>query len=91
MSGGSCEGARDDNPEYGSEKLTDSALRYSLGAEGLSEIGFSDEIFEEEKCGKFDGSSLVEFLWVEVRTEVGPCDRMSDGIYFRTLEGSVER
>ena len=31
--------------------------------------------------GKVEVRSLVEFLWVEVGTEVGPCDGMSDGRY----------
>ena len=38
-----------------------------------------------------EGRSLIEFLWIEVETEVGPCDGMSYGRNVRKLEVSGER
>ena len=46
-------------------------------------------MFERNEYGKVEGRSLVEVLWGEVGTELGPCDGMSDGRYFVKLEGSV--
>ena len=36
-------------------------------------------MFEVNEYGKVDGRSFVEFLWVKVGTEVGPCIGISDG------------
>ena len=44
-------------------------------------------MFEGNKYGKVEGRSLVEFLWVEVGTEVGPCDGISYGMDVGKLEG----
>ena len=35
-------------------------------------------MLEGNEYGKVEGTSLIEFLWVEVATYVGPCDGMSD-------------
>ena len=48
-------------------------------------------MFEGNEDGKVERRSLVEFLWLEVGTEVGPCDRMSYGRDVVKLEGSGER
>ena len=53
LAGGYCEGVIDGNLEYGSEDLEESALRYSVGEEGGSEIVFLDEMFEGNEYGNF--------------------------------------
>ena len=55
LSGGYFEGAWVGNLEYGSEEIEVSELWSSLGSEGGSEIGFSDEMFEGNEDGKVDG------------------------------------
>ena len=37
-------------------------------------------MFELNEYDKVEGSSLVYFLWVEVGTEIGPCDGIADGV-----------
>ena len=59
LSGGSCDGVRDGNFEVVSEELEESEFWYSLGEEGGSDIGFSDEMFEGNEYGKVEGRSLV--------------------------------
>ena len=46
VSVGSFEAARYWNLQYRSEDLEDSELRYSLGSEGVYDIGFSYNVFE---------------------------------------------
>ena len=48
-------------------------------------------MFEGNEDGKVGERSLVDLMWVEVGTEVGPCDGMSDGRDFGKMEGSCER
>ena len=50
-----------------------------MGSEGGYYIGFSDKTSEVNEGEKVEGRSLVDFLGVEIGTEVGPCDGMSDG------------
>ena len=68
-----------------------SALLSSLGAEVGSGIGFSYGMFKLNSYDKVDLRSLVEFLWIEVGTEVVSCDRISDERYVGKLEGLCER
>ena len=42
-------------------------------------------MFEGNEDRKVEGGLLVVVLWVEVGTEVGPCDGISYGSYFRKL------
>ena len=44
-------------------------------------------MFEGNEDDKVEGRSLEDLLWVEVGTEVGPCDRMSYGRDVVELEG----
>ena len=44
-------------------------------------------MFEVNEDGKVEGRSLVYFLWLEVGTEVGPCDGISDRRYAGKLDG----
>ena len=46
--------------------------------------------FKGNKDDKVLGRSLVDLLWVEVGTELGPCDEMSDGRNVEELEGLGE-
>ena len=48
-------------------------------------------MFEVYEYGKVEGSSLVKFLWVEVRTKVEHCGGILDGRDVGKLEGSGER
>ena len=48
-------------------------------------------MFEGNEDVKVEGRSIVDILWVEVGTEIGPCDGMSDGGYFGKLEEPGER
>ena len=47
-------------------------------------------MFEGNEDVKVMITSLVEFLWVEVVTKVGPCYGMSDGRDVGKLEGLGE-
>ena len=47
-------------------------------------------MFEENEDGKVEGRSLVEFLWDEVGTELGPCGGISDGIDIGEMVRPVE-
>ena len=58
-----------------------------MGVEGGYEIGFLNDMFKGNKYDVVEVSSLVDFLWVEVETEVVPCDRMSNGRDFGELDG----
>ena len=49
------------------------------GSESGSERGLLDEMFEVNEDGKVEGGSFVEFMRVEVGTELGSCDGISDG------------
>ena len=48
-------------------------------------------MFEGNEDGKVEGRTFLDLLWVEVVTEVGPCDGMSDGRGIGKLEVSGER
>ena len=50
-----------------------------MRSEGGSKIDFSDDKFEGNEYGKVEGRLLVELLWVEFETELGPCEGISDG------------
>ena len=47
-------------------------------------------MFEGNEDDKVEGRSLEDLLWVEVGTEVGPCDVMSDGRDVEELDGFGE-
>ena len=47
-------------------------------------------MFEENEDVKVEGRALVEFIWVEVGTELSPCDGMSYGRDDRKVEVSRE-
>ena len=55
------------------------------------EIGLSDEMFEINEDGKVEVRSIVEFMWLEVGTELGPCDGMSNGRDVGKQEDAGER
>ena len=48
-------------------------------------------MFEVNEYGKVDGRSFVEFLWVKVGTEVGPCGGISAGRDVGKLLGSGDK
>ena len=62
-----------------SEDIEDLELLYPLLSEFGTSIGFTDEMLEGNEDAQVYGRSLVEFLWVEVGTDLDPCDGMSDG------------
>ena len=62
-----------------------------MGSQGGYKIGFFNEIFEGNEYGKVEVSSTIEFMWVKVGTEVGPCDGMEDQRDVGNMDGSGDR
>ena len=65
--------------------------RSKLGGDKGSGQVLSGGSCEDDIYGKDEDIPLVDFLWAEFGTEIGPCDGRSAGRDVEKMEGSGER